>query len=81
MFSTRYSLQLHIKRPPQGGPRVHEIHWAARDSESDSEASRGRLSASAAAATVTAAGPLPELPWPVTPGGGHWQWAGGLSQF
>ena len=28
MFSSRYSLHLHITRPPQG-PSVHEIHWAA----------------------------------------------------
>ena len=28
MLSTRYSVHLHITRPPQG-PRVHEIHWAA----------------------------------------------------
>ena len=28
MLSTRYSLHLHIKRPPQG-PRIHEIHYAA----------------------------------------------------
>ena len=28
MLSTRYSLHLHIKLPPQG-PRVHKINWAA----------------------------------------------------